>query len=88
MDIDPMVLTNFIFCVIILCLGITSYLKMRRLWPLLVGVAFGLFGVSHLFTLLDLKETLESVLLVARIIAYMLVLYAIYWYGCRKYSQP
>jgi uncharacterized membrane protein YhfC len=87
MDIDPVVLSNLIFCIIILCLGITSYSKMKRLWPLFIGIAFGLFGVSHLFTLLDLKETLESVLLVARVIAYMLVLFTIYWYGCRKYSQ-
>jgi uncharacterized membrane protein (UPF0136 family) len=88
MDIDPVVLSNFIFCIIILALGITAYAKMKRLWPLFIGVAFGLFGVSHLFTLLDLQETLEGVLLAARVVAYLLTLWAIYWYGCRKYSRP
>lgn len=87
MDIDPVVLVNLIFCIIILCLGVTGYIKMQRVWPLLIGLAFGLFGVSHLFTILDMKETLESVLLVARTIAYLLVLYTIYWYGCRKYAK-
>jgi hypothetical protein len=87
MDIDPVVLSNFIFCIIILALGITAYAKMKRMWPLLIGIAFGLFGVSHLFTILDLKETLEGVLLAARIVAYLLVLTSVYWYGCRKYSK-
>jgi uncharacterized membrane protein (UPF0136 family) len=88
MDIDPIVLTNLVFCIIILALGITGYLKMKRMWPLFIGIAFGLFGVSHLFTLLDLKETLEGVLLAARIVAYLLVLVSVYWYGCRKYAKP
>jgi hypothetical protein len=87
MDIDPTILTNLVFCVIILCLGITGYIKMKRMWPLLIGVAFAFFSVSHLFTILDLKETPESVLLVARTIAYLLVLFTIYWYGCRKYAR-
>jgi hypothetical protein len=88
MDIDPIVLINLIFCIIILCLGITSYIKMRRLWPLLIGVAFGLFGVSHLFTIIGIDESQEVVMLVTRIIGYGLTLAAIYWYGCRKYARP
>jgi uncharacterized membrane protein (UPF0136 family) len=88
MDIDPTTFANFIFCIIILALGITAYFKMKRVWPLFIGIAFGLFGVSHLFTILDLKETLEGVLLAARIVAYLLVLVSVYWYGCRKYAKP
>jgi hypothetical protein len=88
MDIDPIVLINLIFCIIILCLGITSYIKMRRLWPLLIGVAFGLFGLSHLFTIIGIDESQETVMLVTRIIGYGLTLAAIYWYGCRKYARP
>ncbi len=86
MDIDPQILTNLIFCVIILCLGITSYLKMKRMWPLLLGAAFACFGASHLFTLLDLAESLEVLLFVIRTIGYLLTFWVIYWYGCRKYA--
>jgi hypothetical protein len=88
MDIDPIVLINLIFCIIIMCLGITGYLKMKRLWPLLLGVAFGFFGVSHLFTIIGIDESQEVVMLVTRIIGYGLTLAAIYWYGCRKYARP
>jgi hypothetical protein len=86
MDIDPVVLTNLIFCIIILALGITGHLKMKRRWPLLIGVAFGFFGVSHLFTILGIDESQEVVMLVTRIIGYGLTLAAVYWYGCRKYA--
>ncbi len=87
MDIDPQILTNFIFCVIILSMGVTAYIKNRRTWALLLGAAFGFFGVSHLFTLLDLKETLEGLLYAVRIAGYGLTFWVVYWYGCRKYSQ-
>lgn len=86
MDIDPGILLNLIFCIITLALGITGHLKMKRVWPLLLGIAFAFFGVSHLFTILDLADTLEVVMVVTRIIGYMLTLYAMYWYGCRKYA--
>ena len=86
MDIDPEILTNLIFCVIILCLGITSYLKMKRMWPLLLGIAFAFYGVSHLFTIIGIDDTQETLMLVTRIIGYVLTLWVIYWYGCRKYA--
>jgi len=86
MDIDPTILTNLIFCIIILALGITAYTKMKRLWPLLLGIAFAFFGVSHLFTIIGIDDSQEIVMLVTRIIGYALTLWAVYWYGCRKYA--
>jgi hypothetical protein len=86
MDIDPIIMTNLIFCIIILALGITSYLKMKRTWPLFIGIAFGLFGLTHLFNILDLAEGLQALIIVMRIIGYGLVIAAVYWYGCRKYA--
>jgi hypothetical protein len=86
MDIDPGILINLIFCIIILCLGITAYLKMKNMWPLLIGIAFGFFSVSHLFTIIGIEESQEIVMVVTRIIGYGLTLWAIYWYACRKYA--
>jgi hypothetical protein len=88
MDIDPVILVNLIFCVIILAIGITAYAKTRRLWPLLIGVAFGFFGVSHLFVIIGIEESQEVTMLVTRIIGYALTLAAVYWFGCRKYAKP
>ena len=87
MDIDPVILTNLIFCIIILALGITAYSKMKRRWALLIGIAFAFFGVSHLFTIIGIDDTQETVMLVTRIIGYGLTLSSIYWYGCRKYAR-
>jgi predicted membrane channel-forming protein YqfA (hemolysin III family) len=87
MDIDPQIMTNLIFCILTLALGITAYIKMKRMWALLLGVAFACFGVSHLFTILDLAETLDIVMLVTRTIGYLLTIWVIYWYACRKYAR-
>ncbi len=86
MDIDPGIMVNLIFCIITLCLGITAYAKMKKLWPLFIGIAFAFFGVSHLFTIIGIENSQEIVMLVTRIIGYALTIFAIYWYGCRKYA--
>jgi hypothetical protein len=43
-----------------------------------VGIAFGLFGLSHLATILGLKESLEAALIVVRTLAYLLVAFGVY----------
>ena len=85
MTLDPIILTNLAFCVIILILGIIGYTKSGEVWPLFIGIAFGLFGVSHLLTLLDLKETLSTLLLAIRIVAYLFVIFTISALGFRQY---
>ena len=87
MDIDPGIMVNLIFCIIIFALGVTAYVKMKRLWPLFIGIAFAFFGVSHLFTIIGIENSQEIVMLVTRIIGYALTLYVVYWYGCRKYAR-
>jgi len=85
MALDLMTLINLIFCIIILALGITGYTRSKEMWPLFIGIAFGLFGVSHLLTLLGLKEALATLLIAIRIIAYLFVIFTLYWLGCRQY---
>jgi hypothetical protein len=46
--------------------------------PLYIGLAFGLFGFSHLLTLLGLAAGVASLLIAVRIIAYLLVVFALY----------
>jgi len=86
MDIDPGILLNLIFCIITLCLGITAYTKRRMMWPLLLGIAFAFFGISHLFVIIGIEESQEVVMVVTRAIGYLLTLYTMYWFGCRKYA--
>jgi uncharacterized membrane protein (UPF0136 family) len=76
--LDPIYIINLTLCIIILVLGVFGYRKTGNPVPLYVGIAFGLFGVSHLATILGLKESLEAVLIVIRTAAYLVVIVALY----------
>jgi hypothetical protein len=75
---DPVYVVNLILCVVILALGVVGYRRSRSVVPLYIGIAFALFGVSHLATLLGLKATLEVPLIVVRMVAYLIVVYTLY----------
>jgi len=75
---DSIYVMNLLLCVLILVLGIRAYTRGKRLMPLLVGIAFGLFGLSHLANLLGLHDSLTKVLLVMRTFAYLLIVYIQY----------
>ena len=87
MDLDPIYLTNLILCVIILVLGIIGYKKRGGKAPLYIGIAFGLFGISHLLTLLELKETLTTFLIVIRTLAYLIVIFTLYRVAFKRYIE-
>jgi hypothetical protein len=76
---DPIVAVNLVLSLAILVLGLVAN---RRLGsdanPLYIGIAFGLFGLSHLATLLGLKDSLELVLVLVRTAAYLIVAFALY----------
>jgi uncharacterized membrane protein (UPF0136 family) len=73
-----MTFINLILCVVILILGIVGYLRSKSRVALYVGIAFGLFGLSHLATLLSLKDALSAILIIDRTAAYLLVTYALF----------
>jgi hypothetical protein len=77
---DPIIFINLILCIIILVLGYLIFKKSGEKLPLYVGVAFGLFGVSHSATLAGLKIPLTLPLIVIRTLAYLLVIYALFMY--------
>ena len=76
--LDPIYLTNFILCVVILVLGCLGYSRSKNKAPLFIGIAFALFAASHMITLWGLKETLTNFLIAIRVIAYALVIAAVY----------
>ncbi|MBU7024525.1 MAG: hypothetical protein HXS40_10205 [Theionarchaea archaeon] len=75
---DPMYLVNLVLCIIIVVLGYWGFKKSGDSVPLYIGIAFGLFGISHLSILLGLKDTLETPLIVVRLLAYLIVIFALY----------
>jgi len=75
---DTITMVNLLLCIIIVILGYWGYRKSGNSVPLYIGIAFGLFGLSHLATLLGLKSTLETPLIIIRTLAYLIVIFTLY----------
>jgi ABC-type uncharacterized transport system permease subunit len=75
---DSIIFINLVLCIIIVILGSLCFRKSREQLPLFIGAAFGLFGVSHAATLAGLKVPLTIPLIIIRILAYILVIVALY----------
>jgi hypothetical protein len=69
---------NLVLCVVIVIFGLMGWRKSGKAFPLYIGIAFGLFGLSHLATLLGQAAQLEVLLIVIRTVAYLIVVYAVY----------
>lgn len=74
---DPLTLMNLIFCIIILVLSFLGYRKYDDSLIFYIGLAFGLFGISHL-ALLSGYPNNDILLIAIRTIAYLLVIFAVY----------
>ena len=81
---DPIYILNLVLCTTILVLGCLGYKRSGDKSPLYIGIAFGLFGTSHLLTILGLKETLEVFLITIRTIAYCTVVFALFKMAFRR----
>ena len=76
---DPVYIVNLILCIIIVILGYWGYQKQKDTIPLYIGVAFGLFGISHLVRLFDIDDgAITNVLIIIRVLAYLIVIYALF----------
>lgn len=74
---DPVNALGLTFNIIIVVLGYWSYKKSQDKVPLYVSIAFVLFGISYIITLLSLRRTLESVLII-RTLGYLILTFAVY----------
>jgi len=82
--LDPIYLTNFILCIVILVLGGVGYSRSKNKALLFIGIAFAMFAASHMVTLWGLQVTLSTFLIVIRVIAYVLVAVAVYRLASRR----
>lgn len=71
-------LVNLILAAIVMVLGLLAYGRRRSGAALLVAVAFGLFAVAHLLTLLGMAASLSSLLIVIRVLGYLSAALAMY----------
>jgi hypothetical protein len=75
---DPTVSINLLLCIIILVLGYLVYRKHEKISALLIGIAFGMFGLSHLSVLMGLTIIPEMTYILLRVCAYILVAAALW----------
>jgi len=73
-----MYLINLVLCVVIFIFGLMGWRRSKKVFPLYIGIAFGLFGLSHLATILGQAAQLEVLLIIIRTVAYLIVVYAVY----------
>jgi len=81
---DTITFINLVLCIVILVFGIMGWQRSKNVVPLYIAIAFGLFGLSHLATLLGLSTSLNPLLIVIRLLAYLLVTYRVYRMAFRK----
>lgn len=70
---DLITFANLVLCVVIVILGIIGYQRKGSSMALSIGIAFGLFGISHLVSLLGYRDILETALIWIRTLAYLIV---------------
>ncbi len=77
-------IVNLILASVILVLSIWAYCKKKITAALLMGIAFGLFAVAHLLTLLGLAGTLTTLLIAIRTLGYLTAMFAVYRIGTQR----
>ncbi len=81
---ETITVVNLILCIVIFAFGLVSWQRTKVGVELYVGIAFGLFGLSHLATLLGWNAALNTFLIIIRTLAYLLVTYALVRSAYRK----
>lgn len=76
MAVDPTVLLNLIFAVIVVIFGFWVYRAKKVVLALYLALTFGLFAISHLAILLG-TPTSDISIIVIRSLAYLIIIYAL-----------
>ena len=74
---DPIAVINLSLCIIVVVLGFMGFRKNDDNASLAVGIAFGLFGVSHLISLMGMSARLSNFVIIIRMLAYLIVVTAL-----------
>jgi hypothetical protein len=77
---DPMDLVNLIFCIVILAIGYFISRKKDNYSAFLIGIAFGMFGLSHFTQLFGITMIPEVVIILVRVCGYLIVVSALWLY--------
>ena len=75
---DTTSIVNLVLCVVIVALASVAYTSKKSRIAIYIGIAFALYGVSHLMTLIGLAQSLTDVLLIVRTLGYLVIIFALY----------
>lgn len=75
---DPIVVINFFLCLVILIMGSVIFKRKENFSAFLIGIAFGLFGVSHGIQLFGIVQVPEVTFILTRVCGYILVIAALW----------
>jgi hypothetical protein len=76
---------NLVFDLIILCLGVFAYIKMKKKQAMgaCIGIGFGFFAISYILTILG-YGSLNIVLIPLRVLGYLSVIAGLYMYLIKR----
>ena len=74
---DPVAAINLLLCIVIFLLGLVMYRRKEKISALLIGIAFGMFGISH-FSVVTGITFPEITFILLRICGYILVAAALW----------
>lgn len=75
---DILSLIYLLFCLAVCILGIVVYVKRKNSLALFLGIAYGFFTIDRFIVLLGVVAGLDVFGIVLRVIAYLLILFALY----------
>lgn len=82
--LDPITIMNLIFDLIILCLGIFAYKKLKNgTAGLTIGIGFAFFAISYVITILG-YGSITTVLIPLRVLGYLSIICGMYLYLTKR----
>ena len=78
MNWDPVTVFNLVVSAGIFALAIIGWARVKNSLALYIGLAFGLFALSHLATILGWNESLTALLILFGAVGYIFVIVAVY----------
>jgi len=75
---------NTALCIMIVLLGYWGYMQHRQKALLIIGLAFGLFGVSHVVKMAGLETSWMNAMIITRTAGYLLVVLALWMFATKR----
>jgi predicted membrane channel-forming protein YqfA (hemolysin III family) len=81
---DLLSVLNLVFTIALCAVAIWGYTKRKYDVLLYIAIGYGIFTVAHLLVLIGLAASLNSLLIVLRVVAYLIIIIAVYKLATKK----